>query len=573
MKLNDPPPPFLARPKASPSVTPASAQTGRAPQRGPSPASVPVLHETHAPQLLVDGPAWAATEPLPLASEALKPVLRKLMPKAAAGQAATAAAPSAAPPPPAADPATSPQALPALTAVAPLLFEWQALALREADFNSAATTVLMAMAARLQAVRLSLLVRRGRSKSAQWLASSDGIDQDVRMQRQRVLLNAADEVLDREDLVECPPVPGSRAAPTVALSALLRNGEVASCLGMPFAMPDGARAAIVAELRQTPGIQTRQLLRDAALFVGPVLMLKAQADAPWAQQLKRTIRPYDERQRKHLIAAPAVLAAGVLAAGLLFAVWPSTHHVVAQGRIEGHGQRVVPAPLDGFLASVAVRPGEAVKAGQVLARLDDKDNALQAERTLAERKQFERQYLDALTREDAAATEIARSKLEQARAADDLAQSRLALSRLVAPFDGVVISGDLLSLVGSPVKRGQELMVVAPSQTWRVVAEVDEADIGHVAAGQQARILLASGGESTNRFALTRVSPVAQPSEGRNVFEVEGLLAADGSAALAQLRPGQRGIVRIEAGERPPVAVWWERASHAVRRLLWSLMA
>jgi multidrug resistance efflux pump len=461
----------------------------------------------------------------------------------------------------------------ALPAVVPLLFEWQALALREADFDTAATTVLAAMAARLGAVRVSLLARRSAREPARWLACSDGIDQDARVRTQRDLLNAADEVLDRDGLIECPWPPGVQAAPAVALSALLRAGEVPAAVGMPFEMPDGARAAMVFELRQTPGIAERQLARDAALFVGPVLMLKAQADAGWLDRARQVLRPYDSRRRARRTSVAWAAGGVVVAAALVAACWPSTHHVVAPARLDGHGQRVVPAPMDGFLQSVRVRPGERVKAGQVLALLDDKDAQLQAERTLSERRQTERQYLDALTREDAAATEIARARLEQARAADDLAQSRLSLSRLVAPFDGVVISGDLVAMVGSPVRRGQELMVVAPSQTWRIVAEVDEGDIGHVQPGQNARMLLAGAEGATASFAVTRISPVAQPAEGRNVFEVEGLVAATPGSGLDGLRPGQRGIVRIEAGERPPIAVWWERASQALRRLLWTLMA
>ena len=42
-----------------------------------------------------------------------------------------------------------------------------------------------------------------------------------------------------------------------------------------------------------------------------------------------------------------------------------------------------------------------------------------------------------------------------------------------APFDGVLISGDLGPAIGLPVQRGQALMTVAPAQGWRIVAEVD----------------------------------------------------------------------------------------------------
>ena len=453
--------------------------------------------------------------------------------------------------------------------LAPLLFELQALALRESRFDTAATVVLSALAARLQATRVTLAVRRGDRDSARVVASSDGIDHDRRLQAMRALMNAADETMDRQALVEAPSPPQLPLAPAVAMASLLRADEVRAVLGMAFDLEDGRRAALVCELREPPQREQRVLVRDAAFFVGPVLMLKARVEAPLAEKLARRLRPFDERRRQHRLATPLLVAAPLVAVLALAALWPGTHHVVAPARIEGHGQRVVPAPLDGFLQSVAVRPGEAVKAGQLLATLDDKEAALQAEKTAAERTQHERQYLDALTREDAAATEIARAKFEQARAQDELAQSRLALSRLVAPFDGIVISGDLVSMVGAPVKRGQELMVVAPSQTWRVVAEVDESDVTHVAVGQPARVLVAALAGATAEFEVARVSPVAQALDGRNVFEVEGRVG-DG---VQGLRPGLRGVVRIEAGRRAPIAVWWERASNALRRLLWTLMA
>lgn len=452
---------------------------------------------------------------------------------------------------------------------APLLLELQALALREPSFDAAATAVLGALALRLGCQRVTLAARGDERQAARLLATSDGLVTDGRLPAMRALADAADEALERAMPCEAPSPAGAGHAAAVAHAALLRGDAVRAVLGLPFEAEAGERAVLICEMRAVPGEATRQLAQDAALFVGPILMLKAQLDAPLWQRLDRWLRPLDPHSRRRRLSTP-VLAAGVLAlAALGAALWPSTHHVVAQGRIEGHGQRIIPAPMDGFLQSVAVRPGQAVKTGQVLAQMDDREAALQAERTGAERQQTERQYLDALTREDAAATEIARAKFEQAKAQDDLAQSRLARSRIVAPFDGVLISGDLASAVGSPVKRGQELMVVAPSAAWRVVAEVDEVDVTLIEPGQKARMLLAAMTGPTADFTVERLSPVAQPAEGRNVFEAEGRIDGD----LPGLRPGLRGVVRIEAGERAPLAVWWDRASHHLRRLLWTFMA
>jgi RND family efflux transporter MFP subunit len=452
----------------------------------------------------------------------------------------------------------------------PVLFELQALALREPRFDAAAATVLMHLASRLGAMRVTLAARRSDSRSARIIATSEGIDNDRRLQAQRRLMNAADEAMDRNAPIEAPQPPFAiQALPAVALAHLLRPGEVNAVLGVAFELDHGQRGALIVELRESAQREQRMLARDAALFVGPILMLKARLDAPLSERVMQTLRPYDEQQRRAVMSKPLMVTAGVAAALLLVSMWPMTHHVVAQARIEGQGQRVVPAPMDGFLQSVSVRPGETVKKGQLLAVLDDRESGLQAERSGAERQQLERQYLDALSREDAAATEIARAKFEQAKAQDELAQSRLSLSRLLAPFDGVLISGDLISQVGTPVRRGQELMVVAPSKTWRVVAEVDEHDIAYVKTGQQARVLLAALAGTSAEFTVARVSPVAQPLDGKNVFEVEGIV----QNATSELRPGIRGVARIEAGEQAPLFVWWERASNAVRRVLWALMS
>jgi hypothetical protein len=59
------------------------------------------------------------------------------------------------------------------------------------------------------------------------------------------------------------------------------------------------------------------------------------------------------------------------------------------------------------------------------------------------------------------------------------------------------------------------------------------------------------------------------PLDGRNVFEVEGQLDA-GSAA--SLRPGLRGVARIDVDERSLLAVWWWRAGNWLRRTAWRVL-
>jgi multidrug resistance efflux pump len=259
----------------------------------------------------------------------------------------------------------------------------------------------------------------------------------------------------------------------------------------------------------------------------------------------------------------AVAAVLLLAAAL----WPTTFRVVAPARVEGLGQQVLAAPLDGFVASATLRPGAAVKAGQVLMALEDKDLSLDAAKWQAELAQLDKKYREAQTTDDAAAIVLARAKLEQTQAQLDLVLQQLDRIRLKAPFDGVLLSGDYTQAVGAPVKRGQELMTVAPARQFRIVAEVDEQDIARLRTGQQAQVLFGAFEGAPLAIEVTRVAPIASVVDGRNVFEVDGRLTRPEAAEA--LRAGLRGVVRIDIEPRLQGWVWWHRASQWTRRLLW----
>jgi multidrug efflux pump subunit AcrA (membrane-fusion protein) len=86
--------------------------------------------------------------------------------------------------------------------------------------------------------------------------------------------------------------------------------------------------------------------------------------------------------------------------------------------------------------------------------------------------------------------------------------------------------------------------------------------------GQPAQVLFGALPGAAVPLNVTRIAPVAAQVDGRNVFEVEGSPAAGSDG----LRPGMRGVARIEVGERALAVIWWERAAAALRRLSWRLL-
>jgi multidrug resistance efflux pump len=224
------------------------------------------------------------------------------------------------------------------------------------------------------------------------------------------------------------------------------------------------------------------------------------------------------------------------------------------------------APSDGFLRQVYARPGDQVKADQVLAELAEDDLRLERRRWESELTQHENAASAALARTERAQFVINQAKADEARAQLELVDTQLSRTRVVAPFDGVVIKGDLSQSLGAPLRRGEVLLTVAPADRYRLLIEVDERDIPDVRAGQTGTLALGALSDRALAFRIARVTPVASTRDARNFFEVEG----EFDEAPAKMRPGLQGVAKIDAGTRPLVWIWTHRMVDWLRLTLWS---
>ncbi len=119
-----------------------------------------------------------------------------------------------------------------------------------------------------------------------------------------------------------------------------------------------------------------------------------------------------------------------------------------------------------------------------------------------------------------------------------------------APFDGVIISGDLSQLIGSPVETGKKMFEVAPLHAYRVVLQVDERDMRQIQVGQEGKMLISGVVGDPIALSVSKLTPVATAEDGSNFFRVEAKLAQ----APAHLRPGMEGIGKVNTGPR---SLWW----------------
>jgi RND family efflux transporter MFP subunit len=308
-----------------------------------------------------------------------------------------------------------------------------------------------------------------------------------------------------------------------------------------------------------------ELCETVAAIVGPILHTKQleerwlirKAAASAARQLKRLLGP------GFLVRKLVVMV--LIGLAVFFTYFEVDYRVTATTVIEGEVQRVVASPFNGYIREAPARPGDVVSKGDLLGLLDDRDLKLERLKWLTEKQQYAKQYDEALAKHERAQIHILRAKIAQAAAQISLLDAQLARCRIIAPFDGVIMSGDLSQSLGAPVERGQVLFEVAPLDVYRVIAEVDERDINDIVVGQKSDLVLPSMPGEAVAFVVEKITPVTIAKEGRNYFRVEGHI----EQPSPHLRPGMEGIGKITIDRRKLIWVWTHEAVDWVRLQVW----
>jgi RND family efflux transporter MFP subunit len=225
---------------------------------------------------------------------------------------------------------------------------------------------------------------------------------------------------------------------------------------------------------------------------------------------------------------------------------------------------VIAAPFEGFVVEAPLRAGQTVARGALLARLDDRDLRLERARLSAELAQQQHKRDEAMARHERGEQGVLLAQLAETEARLDQVEERLARTLITAPFDGVLVSGDLSQAIGGPVEQGKTLFELAPLTGYRVVLKVDERDVRELHPGQAGKLVLAGMADERLDFTVRHVS-VANAEDGQNLFRVEADLARQDQ----RLRPGMEGVGKIDASAHPLLWIWTHRLVDWLRLNLW----
>jgi multidrug resistance efflux pump len=446
------------------------------------------------------------------------------------------------------------------------ILNFQATFLSHDNFEEAATALATELALKLGLDRASIgIIENGQT---QVKAISHSADTQAKHETQRRIAAAMDEAIAQAAVIIHPEPSGSQPRLILAHTALARGAGNKLCT-IPLTDNGVIFGAITLEHAASSNFKRDEIstLENIASLLGTIIHLKANEGNSWFAHLKSDVAHWKER---HLNNADITLKLGLL--GLLafmFALLfiPIQHNISAPARLEGSIQRALVAPEDGFLQHSYVRPGDQVKANQVLAELADQDLLLEKRRWQSEFAQYENAYGASLAQSDRVQMVINQSKAESARSQLILAEEKLLRARIIAPFDGVIIKGDLKQSLGAPVQRGDILLTIAPVAEFRLMVEVDERDISAVKLNQVGKVSLTSLPDKTFSFYVKRITPAASSKEGRNFFEVEGALKTNN---LIALRPGLEGVAKISVEKRSSFWILTHRITDWAKLTLWA---
>ncbi len=433
------------------------------------------------------------------------------------------------------------------------VMEGIATALRQGRLQQTLFEVANHLARHLRCSRVALGLTEGHSVKVAALSDAAWFEKNSSVVKRYAA--AMEEAFDKREMLTWrreDAAAGTAGAAASPHAVLAQESAASSIVSMPLLL--GAACIGVLTLERTEGDAFGEAehawVRAFAGLLPPIIDQKRRAERGYWKRLQDDSRALLGKLfgPRHLVwkfgAAAAIL---VVALSILVEI---DYRVSAKTVIEGEIQRVAAAPFEGFIAVSHVRAGDTVREGQILAELDDRDLKVEQTRWASEREQHDKKLREAMANRELAAIQVIGAQLRQAEAQLALAGEKIKRAKITAPFDGVVVSGDLSQLTGSPVEQGKKLFEIAPLSSYRVILQVDEREIRHVEVGQKGRLVISGIAGEPTPFSVVKVTPVATAQDGRNFFRVEARL----EQAPPRLRPGMEGIGKVEVGEQ---RLWW----------------
>lgn len=265
----------------------------------------------------------------------------------------------------------------------------------------------------------------------------------------------------------------------------------------------------------------------------PVLLLLC-AMALWTAGCHRSDEPRP--------AAPPLPTAKVRVQSVEAQTVTVTEEVV--GSVRARLQARLEAKVAGRIAEMRAVPGQAVKAGEPLARLEVQEIRARLDQALATQQQTAsdlKRYTPLVERGAATPAEFdaVQARARTADAAVKEAQTMLGYAEIPAPFNGVITRK--LADVGDLAAPGKPLLEMEDPAGLRLEADLPEAMLGRVKPGATMAVHVSGLAPELNGI-VSEIAPAADPDS--RTFRIKLDLPANSGA-----RSGQFGRVAVPVAE------------------------
>jgi len=438
--------------------------------------------------------------------------------------------------------------------------------LAEEHFDGAAMAFVTEIANRLECDRVSLGLVKG--KHTQVKAISHTAIVGKKMNLMKSIGSAMDEaIMHRAEILY--PVPADSGALVVRdHEQMAQQHGTRTMMTLPLYGRDRYYAALSLERQDERPFSADDVayIKSVVALSGPVLENKHREDRPIVFGM------YDALKRQaarlfgpgHMVRKAAALT--VLLLVVFFSLAMDQYRLSADAVLEGSISRSLVSPMDGYIKTANARAGDLVKKDAVICQLDDRELLLERINLASKRGQYDRQYKKAMAEHSRAEASIISAQLGQVQAELNLVENKLRQIVIRAPFDGIILSGDLSQKHGAAVRRGEELFVMAPLDAYRLILKVDEHGIADVKVGQRGVLVLSALSSEKYPFTVKKITPITTAEEGKNYFRVEALL----DRMSPSLRPGMEGVGKIDVDRRLMISIWTKNLVDWFRLRLWA---
>ena len=407
---------------------------------------------------------------------------------------------------------------------------------------------------------VAIALKNKRGVGVRLSAISGKAEFDPQAEFSKQLVAAMDETLVRDNLTIWPPLSAGDRHSIISHRQLAQQQHEEAVVSIPLTTIDGRSVGVWLCCGPREVLHARNSLNGIttiAPHLATALAVRGAADPGPIRAVTQKALGSETPLRRWCVTAAVVLCC-------LLPLMPIKHRIKSDCVVEPVQHRYVVVPFDGILKETYVRPGDEVRAGQLVARMDDRELGWDLGGLLAEAGRAAKKSDVAMAKHDVHEAQMATLEKERLEQRIQTLRHRQENLDITSSINGFVLKGDLEEAQGAPVKIGQSLFEIAPLSPLKLEVAVPEEDVAYVQPGMPVTARLIGYPQNKIYGHVDTLHPRAEIRDNQNVFVAEVTLDND----ERQLRPGMSGRARIIGKRKLLGWIWLHKAWHRVRNAM-----